>query len=73
MRILKSHLVVAESDGEPPIVAIHNLNAVLSRAAGQSLNLSHRNGFHKEKDQNMAGGTELIAQPDDLCYVLVGT
>ena len=33
--ILKSHLVVAESDGEPPIVAIDDLNAVVSRAAGQ--------------------------------------
>ena len=36
MNILNSHLVVAESDGEPPIVAVHNLNAVVSRAAGQS-------------------------------------
>ena len=34
--ILNSHLVVAESDGESPIVAVHNLNAVVSRAAGQS-------------------------------------
>ena len=32
---MKSHLVVAESDGEPPIVAIDDLNAVVSRAAGQ--------------------------------------
>ena len=50
------HLVVAEGDGEPPIVAIHNLNAVISRAAVQSLNLFYQNGFLKEKDQNMAGG-----------------
>ena len=27
------HLVVAEGDGEPPIVAIDDLNAVVSRAA----------------------------------------
>ena len=35
MKILNSHLVIAESDGEPPIVAVHNLNAVVSRAAVQ--------------------------------------
>ena len=29
------HLVVAEGDGEPPIVAVDDLNAVVSRAAGQ--------------------------------------
>ena len=28
------HLVVAEGDGEPPIVAVDDLNAVVSRAAG---------------------------------------
>ena len=29
------HLVVAEGDGEPSIVAVDDLNAVVSRAAGQ--------------------------------------
>ena len=28
------HLVVAEGDGEPPIVAVDDFNAVVSRAAG---------------------------------------
>ena len=30
------HLVVAEGDGEPPIVAIDDLNAVVSRAAEEN-------------------------------------
>ena len=37
------HLVVAEGDGEPPIVAIDDLNAVVSRAAEK--NNDKNNGF----------------------------
>ena len=33
--IKRFHLVVAEGDGEPSIVAVDDLNAVVSRAAGQ--------------------------------------
>ena len=42
------HLVVAEGDGEPPIVAIDDLNAVVSRAAEVIIRIIHNN--HNRSD-----------------------